>query len=152
MNLPFSRALHRLGIWLEPSLTSEEVLPTGATLWALALVAVAVSLVGILFAGYVYYRHKLDPKVVERDVFAKGWYIDSSYAWFMGGPGRTLFDAIAWFDTHIVDGAVNGVATGVAATGTQLRKVQNGQVRGYALGLAAGAVLMLGYFVTRMGF
>ena len=29
---------------------------------------------------------------------------------FVGGPGRRLFDAAAWFDANVIDGAVNGAA------------------------------------------
>ena len=152
MNLPFNHTLELLDRWLEPSLASQETLPGAAMLWVLAALAVGTAVVGIGLATAIYYLHKGDPELIEQDVFAKGWYIDSSYAWFVGGPGRRLFDAVAWFDQHIVDGAVNGVAGGVAAVGTQVRKVQNGQVRAYALGLATGAVLLLGYFVSRMGF
>jgi NADH-quinone oxidoreductase subunit L len=90
--------------------------------------------------------------VVEQPVFGKGWYIDWAYARFVGGPGRKLFDGIAWFDRNVIDGAVNGTASVVRVAGTGLRRLQSGQVRGYALGLATGAVLLLGYFVTRMGF
>ena len=150
INLPF-HSLEFLTKWLEPVLSGESEGPGGIRIAELAAIAVLFGAVGIVGAFAVYVQRRVDPELIEQDVFAKGWYIDSSYAWFMGGPGRKLFDGISWFDKHVIDGAVNGVATGVAATGTQLRKVQNGQVRGYALGLAAGAVLLLGYFVTRMG-
>ncbi len=150
INLPFG-SLDFLTKWLEPVLSGESEGPNGIRIAELAAVAVVVGLIGIAGAVALYSRHMGDPDLVEQDVFAKGWYINSSIAWFTGGPGRKLFDGMAWFDRTIIDGAVNGVATGVNVVGTQLRKTQNGQVRGYALGLAAGAVLLLGYFVTRMG-
>jgi hypothetical protein len=37
----------------------------------------------------------------------------------------------------------------VRATGRRLRSVQSGYVRNYALGLAAGLVLILAYVLTR---
>ncbi len=70
----------------------------------------------------------------------------------MAGPGTKLFDGAAWFDSHVIDGAVNGVGTVVTGAGSQLRRLQSGRVRGYAMGIAVGAVLLLGYMVTRMGF
>ena len=48
-----------------------------------------------------------------------------------------------------IDGTVNGFAWLVRASGRQLRKVQTGYVRNYALGLAAGLVLILAYVMTR---
>ena len=49
----------------------------------------------------------------------------------------------------MVDGAVNGVATLVREGSGRLRVTQTGYVRNYALGIAAGAVLLVGWFLTR---
>jgi NADH-quinone oxidoreductase subunit L len=70
----------------------------------------------------------------------------------VGGPGRKSFEAIAWFDAHVVDGAVNGVAAVVRGLGGRLRSVQSGFVRAYALGVTIGVVVVLGYFLTRVSF
>ena len=151
INLPFTRSTELLGEWLEPVIGPHSLGVEGPGLFALALVATASSLIGIAFAGLVYVRKRVPAEDVELDLFAKGWYIDSTYARFMGGPGRVMFDSIAWFDQHIIDGAVNGVAAVVAGSGAQLRRFQSGQVRGYAVGMAVGAALLLGYVVTRIG-
>ena len=68
---------------------------------------------------------------------------------FMGGPGRKVFDGIAWFDRTIIDGAVNGVAAVVRAGGGWHRTVQSGYVRNYALGVAAGAIVLVALILTR---
>jgi len=52
-------------------------------------------------------------------------------------------------ETKWIDGVVNGVGAAVRAGGRQLRKVQTGYVRNYALGLTAGLVLILAYVLTR---
>ncbi len=44
---------------------------------------------------------------------------------------------------------MNGFAFLVRASGRQLRKVQTGYVRNYALGLTAGLVVILAYVLTR---
>ncbi len=152
LNLPFSKDVHFLDSWLEPVLAHHHEMPAGGTLIVLAVIATVLALVGIAAGLAVYLQRRLDPEVVEQDVFAKGWYIDRSYTWFVGGPGRKLFDGIAWFDRNVIDGAVNGTATAVRVASTGLRRLQSGQVRGYALGLATGAVVLLGYFLTRTGF
>ncbi len=152
LNLPFTKNLHFLERWLEPILAHHHELPAGSTLVVLAAIAIVLALAGIAGAIAVYVRRAVPPETVEKDVFAQGWYIDTAYSRFMGGPGRRLFDGIAWFDRNVIDGAVTGTAKVVRVAGDGLRRLQSGQVRGYALGLATGAVLILGYFVTRMGF
>jgi NADH-quinone oxidoreductase subunit L len=91
-------------------------------------------------------------RAIEPEVLAHAWYYDEEVTAFMGGPGRKSFDAIAWFDAHIIDGAVNGVAAVVRDLGRRLRPVQSGFLRSYALGVTIGVVIVLGYFVTRVTF
>jgi NADH-quinone oxidoreductase subunit L len=59
---------------------------------------------------------------------------------------------MAWFDRNVIDGAVNGAAWLAGQAGQLIRRLQSGQMRGYALGMACGAVLMLAYVALRMGF
>ena len=84
-------------------------------------------------------------------MFAHSWSIDESYAAVAGGPGRKAVDAMAWFDRNVLDKAVNGVGFLTLQGGDLIRRVQSGRVRGYALGMACGAVVLLGYAVVRMG-
>jgi NADH-quinone oxidoreductase subunit L len=152
IDLPFTHKTEALATWLDPVIAPTRELPHAPAIWILAVVAVAVGLVGIFIAYLMYVRRTLSSKEVEQEAFADGLYIDSSYARFVGGPGTRMFDGVAWFDSHVIDGAVNGVGTVVTVAGTQLRRLQSGRVRGYAMGIAVGAVLLLGYMVTRMGF
>jgi len=151
LNLPFTHGTQLLDNWLEPVVGHFDG-AHGATLWALVVIAVVIALVGIAASVGVYAKHKAPAEEIELPVFAHGWYIDETYAAVAGGPGRRAFDAMAWFDTNIIDGAVNGVGYLAEQTGQRIRRLQTGQVRGYALGMAVGAVLILGYVVTRMGF
>jgi NADH-quinone oxidoreductase subunit L len=150
INLPFSEQTEYLARWLEPVVGANELVvnvSTG-TKWALALVAVAASLVGIFVAALVYLRRRIP--AFEPEVLAHAYYYDESVSRFVAGPGTAFFGAVAWFDTNIIDGAVNGVATVVAWSGRRLRAVQSGFVRSYALGVATGVVLVLAYIVTRI--
>ena len=70
----------------------------------------------------------------------------------MGGPGRKSFEATTLFDQKISDGAVNGVGKVTQRIGTRLRGFQTGLIRSYALGMFIGAVAVIAYFVSRMGF
>ncbi|MFN8050210.1 MAG: NADH-quinone oxidoreductase subunit L [Acidimicrobiales bacterium] len=150
LNLPFTSSTKFLEQWLEPVIGSHELGVEGPSLVVLAVVATLSGLIGIGIAVAVYLKRKGDPEKIELDLFAKGWFIDSSYAAFMGGPGRKFFDAVAWFDRTIIDGAVNGVASIVSTSSGELSRTQTGRVRNYAIGIASGAVVMLVYVVVRM--
>ncbi len=52
-------------------------------------------------------------------------------------------------DPQLIDGAVNGAGRVVAATSGAWRRVQTGNVQHYALSFLAGALALLGYWVTR---
>jgi NADH-quinone oxidoreductase subunit L len=152
INLPFNDNVHFLEHFLEPVLRANEAeiaVSTGAKV-ALATVAIGAGLVGIALASVVYLRRRV--RAVEPAVLAHAWYYDEEVTAFMGGPGRKSFDAIAWFDAHIIDGAVNGVAAVVRGVGGRLRPVQSGFLRSYALGVTIGVVVVLGYFITRVSF
>jgi NADH-quinone oxidoreductase subunit L len=150
LNLPFTSDLHFLEHWLHPVVGANEahVDVATATKVLLALLAVLAAAGGILAAVAVYLQRRAEP--VEPELLANAWYVDSTIAGFVGGPGRTGFEGAATFDRTVVDGAVNGVGTLVRRGGSGLRHLQSGYVRGYALGIAVGAVVLLGYFLTRI--
>src|SRR5699024_2363704 len=130
--------------WLEPVIRFGESHPDVATgtKVGLALVATICAFAGLALAGLVYLKKRRDLAArIEAPIFAKGWYYDSSISNFMGGPGRKVFDAIAWFDANVIDGAVNGVATMIREGSGKVRLIQTGYVRTYALGLVFGAVV-----------
>ncbi len=154
LNLPFSwnhKWWHHLEHWLEPTLAHKhEIAASGNTKFLLALVAIAAGIIGIAFAVNVYLKGKgPKPAAIEKSVLANGWFYDLSVSNFMGGPGRKLFDLVAWFDATIVDGAVNGVGSVVRGVGGTARRTQTGLVRNYAVGVAVGAVALVGWFFLR---
>jgi NADH-quinone oxidoreductase subunit L len=154
LNLPFTDSTHWLEAWLEPSLSPSEVHLelTGALQWALAAGALLLVLVGILVARWVYLKHPGKAKSFEPTLFANAWYLDRGLSTFVAGPGRALFDAVAWFDRTVVDGAVNGAAVVVKGAAVGLRRTQSGFVRSYALAVAIGAVVVVGWLLSRAGW
>jgi NADH-quinone oxidoreductase subunit L len=152
INLPFNDDVHFLEHFLEPVLGENEahIAVSTDTKVTLAAIAVGAGLIGIAVAAAVYLRRRV--RAVEPQVLARAWYYDAGVTAFMGGPGRKLFDGIAWFDRNVVDGTVNGVAMLVRTGGRGLRHVQSGFVRSYALGVSIGVVVLLGYFLTRVSF
>jgi NADH-quinone oxidoreductase subunit L len=149
MQLPFSKDLHFLEHWLEPSLEGAEAELTVAsgTKWILGFIAIAVALAGIGAAWAVYQRRRV--RAVEPVLFERAFRLDDAYAAAAGGPGRAAFDGAAWVDSTLVDGAVEGTGTVTGLVGRFVRKAQTGFVRTYALGIAMGGVLLLAWFVFR---
>jgi NADH-quinone oxidoreductase subunit L len=138
--------------WLEPVVEFGEHHLERSTLLKieLGLGATLMGLAGMALGWFVYSRKKAESKdKIELKVLAQGWYYDSSIAAFMGGPGRKAFDAVAWFDKNIIDGAVNGVASVVRVSSDRSRVVQTGYVRNYALGLTFGALVIAVIVLTK---
>jgi NADH-quinone oxidoreductase subunit L len=152
LNLPFASDTKVLEHWLEPVIGENEVhieVATGTKV-GLAVVAVAAALVGIAIAYTLYLRRRTRP--AEPAVLAHAWYYDEAIAAFVDGPGEAGFEGVAAFDRTVIDGGAVGVAGVVQRIGRGLRHVQTGFVRSYALGVAAGVIVLLGYFVSRINF
>ena len=151
MQLPFSKKLHFLEHWLEPVIEESEA--NISKTWAyenkyvLLVIAILIAATGIAAAFAVYGKKKV--KAVEPRVLEQAWFYDAGAAKLVGGPGRAAFNAVAWADTRIVDGAVNGTATLVRTVASQVRKSQNGFTRVYAALMAVGAVALLAWFLFR---
>jgi NADH-quinone oxidoreductase subunit L len=119
---------------------------------ALAIVAVIGAAIGVFVARSIYLRHTQPAERFEPELLRRAWRVDESLAAFFGGPGRAFASFTSRIlDGRVIDGAVNGVATMVRQGGSRLRVTQTGYIRNYALGVAAGAVLLLGFFVLRTG-
>ena len=151
MQLPFSKKLHFLEHWLAPVVEESEA--NISKTWAyenkyvLLIVAILIAATGIAAAFAVYGKKKV--KAVEPRVLEQAWFYDAGAAKLVGGPGRAAFNAVAWADSRIVDGAVNGTATLVRNIAGQVRKSQNGFTRVYAALMAVGAVALLAWFLFR---
>jgi NADH-quinone oxidoreductase subunit L len=151
LNLPFTGDTKFLERWLEPVIEETEVHIDVATSlkWILAGVAVIAGLVGIAYAAAVYLRKRA--KAVEPELLAHGWYYDEGISSFMGGPGRAGFEGAARFDKGVIDGAVDGAGWLVGKASAGLSRLQTGYVRNYALGVAVGAVVLVGLLLGRAG-
>jgi NADH-quinone oxidoreductase subunit L len=151
MQLPFSKKLHFLEHWLAPIVEESEadIHKTWAyeNKYVLLVIAILIAATGIAAAFAVYAKKKA--KAIEPRVLEQAWFYDAGAAKLIGGPGRAAFNAVAWADTHIVDGAVNGTATLVRNVAGQVRKSQSGFTRVYAALMAAGAVALLAWFLYR---
>jgi NADH-quinone oxidoreductase subunit L len=73
--------------------------------------------------------------------YAKWWFDDLNDLIFVRFGG-VVARALWWFDVHVVDGTVNGVAALTQSTGRGIRQIQTGRVQNYALGIAAGLLVI----------
>ena len=151
MQLPFTKKLHFLEHWLAPVVEESEadIHKTWAyeNKYVLLVIAILIAATGIAAAFAVYAKKKV--KAVEPRVLEQAWFYDAGAAKLVGGPGRAAFNAVAWADSRIVDGAVNGTATLVRNIAGQVRKSQNGFTRVYAALMTVGAVALLAWFLFR---
>jgi NADH-quinone oxidoreductase subunit L len=150
LNLPFEKLLF-LDDWLEPVFGAHhEAAATTGTKLALATTAGVTAIIGILLARTLWLRRP-DRPALEPSVLKRAWGVDALYATLFGTGGGLVAAGSAAFDKQVVDGAVNGSGNLVRVGGNHLRKIQTGYVRHYALGIAAGTVLILGWAVARAG-
>ena len=161
LSLPFSKqSLDFLNRWLEPVLGARgpEIGSFGGG-FALSTFALVVGVLG-LFWGWAVYRNGLtasgdDPIDASlgpvSKVLANAYYLDIGLARVVSGPftwfARFLAEGV---DRGVVDGAVNGIGSLVKTGAGGLRTLQTGLVRNYALGIAAGAVALLVFFLLRV--
>jgi NADH-quinone oxidoreductase subunit L len=162
LSLPFSKpSLEFLTTWLEPSFHGAPAIEISSfgTGFALSTLALVVAVVGIV-VGRAVYRNGLtrdgDDPIDARlgsvaKVLANAYYFDVGIARVVSGPVTAFARFLAeGFDRRVIDGAVNGVGSIFATAAGGLRRLQTGLVRNYALGIAAGAVLLLVLFVVRV--
>ncbi|MEA2901256.1 MAG: NADH-quinone oxidoreductase subunit [Actinomycetota bacterium] len=150
LNLPFGGT--PLEHWLEPVFghNLREVASSGGAKLVLATLAFVTAVLGGMVAATIYRRHRIAEEKVEPRILQRAWLVDELYQKTIAHPGRALSQWLASvFDAKVIDGAVNGVASLVRASGSRLRVVQSGFVRSYALAVAVGAVAILAFALVR---
>ena len=165
VGIPIWEGLNRFGDFLAPVFAPAQAILKGAhhgehhSLAAevtLMLVSVAIAIVGLLFARRLYIT---DPPAADRMVerfrplhtlvYNKYW-IDELYD-VLFVNSIVNFSRFLWraFDEKVIDGIVNGVAEMVRGWAKEMRLVQTGLVKDYALAMLVGIVVIIGYFVLK---
>jgi NADH-quinone oxidoreductase subunit L len=142
--------------WLEHTIAS--VRP-GEFVLSVALISLALALLGIGVAWLLYGRVPLKAKQADPLRAALGpiftgmehkWYVDEIYTALILTPYHRLADFFAHpVDEKGIDGAANGLASGVKGLSAQLRRLQTGYVRSYALMVLVGVVAIMAYLMMR---
>jgi NADH-quinone oxidoreductase subunit L len=116
----------------------------------IAVPSVLIAIAGIA-AAYIFYKkqNSIPEKVssslgsIYKTAYNK-FYIDELYLFV---TKRILFNMVsrpvAWFDRHIVDGTMNGIAYLVAWSSERIKGAQSGQLHHYALGFISGAIILV---------
>lgn len=121
---------------------------------AVAIPAVLAGLTGIAIATVMYRKESNVPEKIfnalggfSRAAYQK-FYIDEIYLFI---TKKIIFNYIsrpvAWFDRHVVDGSMNGMAIVTNEASDRIKKLQSGQVQQYALVFVAGALLLALLFI-----
>jgi NADH-quinone oxidoreductase subunit L len=141
INTPFRFFLEH---FLEPAFEAvvQPHPPEGLALWLLAALSLAMVIAGVVFG---WSRYRVDEPIEESGTYwraaERGFYVDDVYGRGIVLPLKAVANWLAFpVDQRGIDGAVDGVAHGVRSLGEQLRPVQNGLMRSYALGIAGGAL------------
>ncbi|MFI5041606.1 MAG: NADH-quinone oxidoreductase subunit L [Acidimicrobiales bacterium] len=151
LNLPY-HPWNLLEKWLDPVVgaasSARHISHAGKAVSA--VVATAVALSG-LAVGLRIWQPSAEHDALEPAFLKRAWLIDWLYGQVIERPGAAVSSFAAWvIDKRVIDGSVNGVGALVRGGGSQLRKLQTGYVRNYALGIAAGTVVILAYMVFRV--
>jgi len=124
------------------------------TEWGIALPSILIAVLGIAVATFMYrkkteYPHKIAESLggFYRLAYRK-FMVDELYLFI---TKKILFNnvsrPVAWFDRHIVDGAMNGIAYVTNVASDKIKGLQSGQLQHYALAFVSGAVALALLFV-----
>jgi NADH-quinone oxidoreductase subunit L len=130
---------------IDPRLTAHAGHHEGHTIILGASIA---SLVLGLIAGFILYKGK-DKEPLSIPLFRNRFYIDGIYDNFLVRYFQDAFAAIVhFFDELLINGLlVGGLSRGAASLGNAFRKIQSGQLQGYAFAFGLGVILVI-YFTV----
>ena len=106
--------------WTTTDVVERAHVPEHAFAVGPAALSVLMALIGIGVAYAYWFRDEGRPRVIERSSVARGayrfavrkYYLDDVYTdGIVGSVRGPIAAGMYWFDQHVIDGAVNGVAT-----------------------------------------
>ncbi len=134
--------------WLSPVVgaSEHEELPIPAMV--ISLLAVLVVAVGVAVAWFLVGKRDVPREAPSKvSVFTRAaradLYGDAINEGLFMRPGDRFVNGMVSFDDRGVDGFVDGSAASIGGMSSQLRRMQNGFVRSYALSVLVGAVIVL---------
>jgi NADH-quinone oxidoreductase subunit L len=134
----------------------EVVEPPAATEWTIMLASTVLAISALFVAYYAYVARPELPVSIARAfgplyrLAYNKYYVDELYVGLIVNPLKRLANWLAWvLDMRVIDGIANGLASAVAWLGGEVRQIQTGYVRSYALAILTGVVLLLAYILLK---
>jgi NADH-quinone oxidoreductase subunit L len=117
----------------------------------LPLISLIVAILGIFLAYAMYIKKWISAEKVGKIfrplyiLFSRKYYMDELYENVIVGKVlySGIFRACAWFDSHVIDGLVNGLARGTGTASTTMRKAETGQLQLYGLTIIIGVIAII---------
>ncbi len=120
----------------------------------IAIPSVLIGIAGIAIAWVMYKKETTLPdRLAETFRISYKWaynkfYIDELYLFITKNIiFRHISQPIAWFDRHIVDGAMNGIAWVTQTVSFRIRGFQSGQLQKYAFVFVTGVIALVLVFI-----
>ncbi len=119
--------------------------------------AIIIGFLGIFIAWLFYMKYPNLPKrFVEKfhglfTLVHNKYFVDELYGFiFVKGLFKLGKVCKDFFDETIIDGIINGIAAVLSGIGSLIRKIQSGFVQGYAFAIIFGAIIVIGYLISRI--
>src|SRR5579883_2179052 len=120
----------------------------------LAALSTGLGLLGILIAWGFYGAHWFSAEAATQRLrpiyllLLNKYYMDHLYNWLVGRVLIGISSLLAWFDRHVVDGIVNGVAwLAYRIFGWMFTRAESGALPNYALGFFVGVLILAAVIV-----
>jgi NADH-quinone oxidoreductase subunit L len=120
-------------------------------------VAIPSVLIALLGIGIAFLLYKKESEIPDRLAttfkYSYKWafnkfYIDEVYLFVTKKIiFRYISEPVAWFDRHVVDGTMNGIASVTQSFSFRIRGLQSGQLQKYAFVFVTGAVMLAILFI-----
>ncbi len=136
-------------------LVTSDGLPFAAHInWSVAIPSIIIALAGIGVATFMYMKtNGLPDKIANAIPHFYKWayhkfYFDEIYLFVTKKIiFRYISTPIAWFDRHIVDGTMNGIAGLTQLTSNSIKDFQSGRLQQYGFVFVSGAVALALIFI-----
>ncbi len=117
--------------------------------WSVASVSIIIATLSIAFAAFMYRKETEMPKKLAKSfsglhtAASNRFYIDDVYLFI---TKKIIFNNIskplAWFDRHVIDGTMNGMAGTTQWVSLKIKGFQSGQVQQYAYVFLLGTLVI----------
>ena len=117
--------------------------------WTVASLSILVAVIGIAIATVLYMKGSKKPAEIAKAMGGlytaalHKFYLDEVWMWFTKTIiFKGICAPIAWFDRHIIDGTMDGIAWTTQKLSSSIKGLQSGQVQFYAWVFIGGSLLI----------